>query len=62
MTNALLKFQLSVLVDQVITALMGPLDIGGPEQVENIQRLEMKTHLQIITAFMGPLDTYKANP
>lgn len=38
------------------------LGAGGPERVENIQRVQMKTHIQVITAFMGPLDRYKLTP
>ena len=29
------------------------LGIGGGETIENLQKVDMKTHLQIITQFMG---------
>lgn len=38
------------------------LGAGGPESVDNLERADLKTHIQIITAFMGPLDTYKVHP
>ncbi|GAB3566744.1 DUF1851 domain-containing protein [Arthrobacter alkaliphilus] len=31
---------------------------GGPETVENLQILDMRTHIEVITAFMGPLDQF----
>lgn len=31
---------------------------GGPENVENLQILDMHTHIEVITVFMGPLDRF----
>lgn len=37
------------------------LGAGGNESVDNLQKLDLFTHIQVITAFMGPLDTYKVS-
>lgn len=31
---------------------------GGPEKVENLQILDMHTHIEVITALAGPLDRF----
>ena len=34
------------------------LGAGGPEVVDNLQIVDMRTHLELITALMGPLDRF----
>ncbi|WP_285728241.1 T6SS immunity protein Tdi1 domain-containing protein [Psychromicrobium xiongbiense] len=34
------------------------LGAGGPEKVENLQILDMHTHIEVIAALMGPLDRF----